>query len=69
MQNGADENLQPHFVRQVIASTPTPQIHAMCMTPEREFSIHVASFTGNAGSSTNSARRTATWRLAASEAK
>ena len=62
MQNGADEKLQPHFVRQVIAGTPVPEIHAMCMTQEREFSIHVASFTGNAGSSTDSALRMAPWR-------
>ena len=68
-QNGADENHQPSFVRQVITGTPMPQIHAMCMTPDREFSIHVASFTGNEGSSTDSARRMATWRLVASDAK
>ena len=49
MQNGADENLQPLFVRQVIAGTPMTWINAMCMTPEREFSIDVALFTGNAG--------------------
>ena len=53
MQNNADGNLQRHVVRQMIASTPMPQIHAMCMTPEREFSIHVASFTSDAGSSTD----------------
>ena len=68
MQNGADENLQPHFIRQVIAGTPVPHTNAMCMIPERKFPSHVAPFTGNTGSSTDSAQRTATWRLVASEA-
>ena len=49
MLNGASENLQPLFVRQVIASTPMTWINAMCMDSWEVLCRRGRLFTGNAG--------------------